>query len=33
MIVAKKITVKALCKKSLAFSHSRSATLLRLGKR
>ena len=33
MIVARKITVKALCKKSLAFSHSRSATLLRLGKR
>ena len=33
MMVARKITVKARSKKSLAFSHSSRATLLRLGRR
>ena len=31
MIVARKITVNARCRKSRAFSHSSSATLFRLG--
>ena len=33
MMVARKMTVKARCKKSLAFSHSSSATLLSPGTR